>query len=94
MVSRWSDTYRKELIMTNSTIIYTKNHCPYCDMAKQLLAEKGVKYSEINISHAAAADDVLAQIRKITDRKTFPQIVLEGEYVGGYTDLRDHYYKK
>ncbi len=76
-----------------TTTVYTKNFCPYCDMAKQLLTEKGVEYKEINISHSANPDAVLKEIQSFTSQKTFPQIILDGNYVGGYTDLRDHYYK-
>lgn len=80
--------------MTESTIIYSKNFCPYCDMAKQLLTDKGIAYTEININAATNPSDVLSEIQKITTRKTFPQIVLNGQYVGGYTDLRDYFYGK
>lgn len=80
--------------MTESTIIYSKNFCPYCDMAKQLLTDKGIAYTEININAATNPADVLSEIQKITNRKTFPQIVLDGQYVGGYTDLRDYFYGK
>lgn len=80
--------------MTESTIIYSKNFCPYCDMAKQLLTDKGIAYTEININAATNPADVLSEIQKITTRKTFPQIVLNGQYVGGYTDLRDYFYGK
>ena len=78
----------------SETIVYSKNFCPYCDMAKQLLEEKGIAFTEININHAANPADVLSSIQKITNRKTFPQIVLQGLYIGGYTDLRDYYYQK
>ena len=75
-----------------STIIYSKNHCPYCDMAKKLLDEKNISYKEININLADQPDQILEEIRKITDAKTFPQIILNDQYIGGYTDLRDFFY--
>ena len=74
-------------------IVYTKNFCPYCDMAKQLLTEKGVAYQEININHSDKPDAIIKEIQSFTTQKTFPQILLDGQYIGGYTDLRDHYYK-
>lgn len=75
-----------------STTIYSKNHCPYCDMAKKLLDEKSIPYEEININHVDEPEQVLQAIRKITDAKTFPQIILNDQYIGGYTDLRDYFY--
>jgi len=74
-----------------SSIVYTKDYCPYCDMAKRLLKEKGVTFTEININHASNPDEVLAEIRQLTNQKTFPQIVLDDKHIGGFTDLRDYY---
>ena len=77
-----------------SSIVYTKDYCPYCDMAKRLLKEKGVTFTEININHASNPDEVLAEIRQLTNQKTFPQIVLDNKHIGGFTDLRDYYMKQ
>lgn len=75
-----------------TAIVYTKNHCPYCDMAKKLLQDKNVDIQEINISMSADPESILKEIAEITSSKTFPQIVLDGKYIGGYTDLRAYYY--
>ena len=75
-------------------LVYSKDFCPYCDMAKRLLEEKGVQYEEINISHSKDPEKILAEIKKLTDQRTFPQITLGGKHIGGYTDLRDYYYNK
>mgnify|MGYP001203488563 FL=1 len=75
-----------------AAIIYTKNLCPYCDMAKKLLDEKGIEYEEINVNSVEDPQAVIDTIRSLTDAKTFPQIVLDGQLIGGYTDLRSHFY--
>ena len=77
-----------------SAIVYTKDFCPYCDMAKRLLKDKGVTFTEINITHAENPEQVLEEIRQLTTQKTFPQIVLDDKHIGGFTDLRDYYLKK
>ena len=77
-----------------TTIVYSKDYCPYCDMAKKLLEEKDENYKEININHVHNPEEVLKEISGITNSKTFPQIILKGEYIGGYTDLRDYYYQE
>lgn len=77
-----------------TTIVYSKDYCPYCDMAKKLLEEKNESYKEININHVENPEEVLKEISNITKSKTFPQIVLNGKYIGGYTDLRDYYYQE
>ena len=75
----------------STAIIYTKDFCPYCVHAKALLADKGVSYEEINIDHVADRNEVLETIKSMTSMRTFPQIVLDGKHVGGYTDLCEHY---
>lgn len=74
-----------------NAIIFSKDYCPYCDYAKALLKEKGISYEEINISHSDNPALVLEKIRSYTDMRTFPQIILDGKHIGGYTDLVAYY---
>jgi glutaredoxin 3 len=65
-------------------IIYTMQVCPYCVRAKQLLDSKGVKYTEIDIDKDDAAWDEMVEK---TNRRTVPQIFINGHHVGGCDDL-------
>ena len=65
-------------------IIYTMQVCPYCVRAKQLLDSKGVKYNEIDIDEDDTAWDEMV---KKTNRRTVPQIFINGFHVGGCDDL-------
>ncbi len=66
-------------------IIYTKKTCPYCDMAKALLAKFGVtEYHEIKIDEDISKID---EMITLTQRKTVPQIFIGKFHVGGYDDL-------
>lgn len=66
--------------------IYTSTVCPYCTMAKRLLAQVGVNdIVEINRdTHREQFNDVIAQ----TGQRTVPQIFIGQTHVGGFTDLR------
>ncbi len=68
-----------------SIIIYSKQTCPYCDMAKRLLKEKGVtSFQEIRID----LDDTMRdKMIKLTNRITVPQIFIGDIHVGGFDDL-------
>lgn len=67
--------------------IYTTPICPYCQMAKQLLARKGVAYEEIDVMRSPA---LRAQMRqKAGGRNTVPQIWIGERHVGGCDDLLD-----
>lgn len=65
--------------------IYTKEPCPYCVMAKNLLKQKGVsEFTEIRIDEDPAQKDKMIQI---TGRMTVPQIFIGKTHVGGFDDL-------
>lgn len=65
-------------------LIYSTNWCSYCDLAKRFLDKKGWKYKEINIKELGWDRSKLLEVGKAT---TVPQIVIDGEPIGGYDDL-------
>jgi glutaredoxin 3 len=66
-------------------VVYTKPGCPYCHMAKNLLARKGVNFSEIDISRER--DRRPEMIARANGRTTVPQIFIGSVHVGGSDDL-------
>jgi|TARA_R110000822_G_scaffold25827_14_gene78182 ribonucleoside-diphosphate reductase alpha chain len=66
-----------------STIIYGKDNCPFCSMAKDELEIRGIPFEYVDLELAGkTAAEVTG--RKVT---TIPQIYLRGEYIGGYDTL-------
>lgn len=70
-----------------SIVIYTKHHCPYCEYAKRLLKDKQLNFEEINVQECQDPDAMIAEMREKTQGKTFPQILIDEEPIGGYNDL-------
>ena len=66
--------------------IYTTQTCPYCSMAKRLLAGKGVTFSEIDVGGKPA---LRAEMEGKSGRYTVPQIWIGDTHVGGCDDLHD-----
>jgi glutaredoxin 3 len=67
-------------------IVYSKQNCPYCVHAKNLLSGKGIAFEELRIDLDA---DILADMQRITNNaRTVPQIVIKGEPIGGFDDLK------
>jgi glutaredoxin 3 len=64
--------------------LYTTDACPYCMSAKKLLAKREVQYTEINL---ARDPDGRAALTDKTGMYTFPQIVIDGESIGGFQEL-------
>lgn len=67
--------------------IYTKDACPYCIMAKEFLQEKKIPYTELKLNIDFPREAVLA---KFEPHKTFPFIVVDNVFVGGYIDFIAH----
>jgi glutaredoxin 3 len=64
--------------------IYTTDRCSLCTSAKTLLAHRGIGYTEVNLSRDP---DSRAELSRITGMFTFPQIMVEGEPIGGFAEL-------
>jgi glutaredoxin 3 len=66
-------------------IVWSKDACPFCVQAKALLESKGIEYEERNVSKDWTKEQLL---QVVPTARTLPQIFLEEEYVGGFTELR------
>jgi glutaredoxin 3 len=64
--------------------IYTKSNCPFCVRAKDLLSRKGVNFEEIFMDDKP---EEYTALRQRTGLMTVPQIFINDQLVGGYTDM-------
>lgn len=64
--------------------VYTKDYCPYCIQAKNLLDSIGATYQEIDVTHD---HDMLIEIVKKSGMRTVPQIFVNDACLGGYSDI-------
>lgn len=67
-------------------IVWSKYQCPYCEQAKQLLAQRGIAYEERKIGDGWTREDLL---EAVPNARTVPQIFLNDELVGGFTELKE-----
>ncbi|MFD1703840.1 glutaredoxin 3 [Methylopila henanensis] len=65
--------------------VYARVGCPYCDMAKDLLARKNIPFEEIDIGRQPARRPEM--IQRAGGRSTVPQIFIGDRHVGGCDDL-------
>ena len=70
--------------------IWTKSNCPYCVQAKTLLEQQGIEFEERKIGSGYTKEDLL---ESVPHAKTVPQIFLDGELVGGFTELNARFSK-
>jgi len=72
-------------------IVWSKYHCPYCDQAKALLSQKGIKFEERKIGDGWSKEELL---ESVPTARTVPQILINGELIGGFTELKKHLEKE
>jgi len=65
--------------------LYTKANCNYCSLAKQILRDNQVPYTE-NMLDRDFTRETLKE--KFPTAVTFPVIVLDGYFIGGYNQLK------
>lgn len=69
---------------TASVVMYATRFCPYCMRARELLAAKGVEFTEIPVD----ADLEKRREMEVKSRqRTVPQIFVDGQHVGGFDDI-------
>jgi glutaredoxin 3 len=64
--------------------MYSTEWCGYCVRAKALLDGKGLEYEELLLEEAP---DFRQRLFDLTGGWTVPQILIDGEPIGGYTEL-------
>jgi glutaredoxin 3 len=64
--------------------VYSTDPCSFCSRAKELLNLRGLDYEEINLSKDPAGR---AELVEKTGMFSFPQIVINGEVLGGFREL-------
>ena len=64
--------------------MYTTEPCGFCRTAKSLLNARKIPFEEINLSKDS---DGRARLAAETGLMTFPQIVIDGENIGGFQEL-------
>jgi|TARA_X000000950_G_scaffold286954_1_gene397438 glutaredoxin 3 len=78
MKELWND------YMKNTVVIYSTPSCTYCTMAKNLATDKGcaVEYKVFGEDF-----DREEMMKEFPTARTFPQIMFNGEKIGGYSSL-------
>lgn len=66
--------------------IYIKQTCPYCINAKRLLEQKGVVYTQFDVTKMS--DDELNEVAiKTNHYRTVPKIFIGETFIGGFDNL-------
>ena len=73
--------------MTMKAIVWSNIGCHFCEMAKDLLKQKGIEYEERSLAKEWKIQQLL---EAVPGARSVPQIFVDDKYVGGYDELVDH----
>lgn len=65
-------------------VIYSKETCPYCTMAKEVFKARHIPFEEIRIDLDEKLRD---EMIRLSNKRTVPQIFINDQPIGGYDDL-------
>jgi glutaredoxin 3 len=65
--------------------VYTTEPCSFCARVKGLLRARGIEFAEINL---AKDPDGRAELARNTGMLSFPQVIVDGELLGGFTEVQ------
>ncbi|HMD57210.1 MAG TPA: glutaredoxin domain-containing protein [Solirubrobacteraceae bacterium] len=66
-------------------VVYTTEPCSFCARVKGILSSRGLQFSEVNLARDPAGRLELA---KRTGMMTFPQVIVDGELLGGFAEVQ------
>jgi glutaredoxin 3 len=66
-------------------IIWSKESCPQCEMAKNLLKSKGISFEERKVGSGWTKEQLL---EVVPTARAVPQIIMDGQPIGGFESLR------
>ena len=71
----------------NRVKIYSTGVCPICEKTKTLLNKWNIGFDEARID---LDRDLLKEMLEVTDHaRMVPQITIDGEWIGGFTELTE-----
>ena len=83
----------KTAVSAQKNIVFGKESCPHCVRAKEHLDQANIEYTYYDVvKEPRALYEMLARVKPIIGPKTpvtVPQIWLNGEYVGGASELSE-----
>jgi glutaredoxin-like YruB-family protein len=67
--------------MTGKVKVYSTPTCPYCDMVKDFLKDKGVEFEEVDV---AADHEAAREMIQKSGQMGVPQIEVNGKIIVGF----------
>lgn len=67
--------------------VFSTGICPICEKTKSLLSKWGIPYDDVRIDTDTAARREFTKVTR--GARTVPQIAIDGQWIGGFTELTE-----
>ena len=67
--------------------VFSTGICPICEKTKSLLSKWGIPYDDVRIDTDTAARREFTRVTR--GARTVPQIAIDGQWIGGFTELTE-----
>ncbi|CAK1555626.1 unnamed protein product [Leptosia nina] len=82
----------KEAVAQDKVVIFSKSYCPYCTLAKDVFSKVKQPFKVYELNEREDGDAIQNNLYQITGVRTVPQVFINGNCVGGGSDV-DKLYK-
>ncbi len=72
-------------------VMYTKDNCKWCVLAKKEFKKRKLSFEERNIPDDTSKEEFQQLAEQHNTRLTVPKIFEGSKLIGGYEDLLDHF---
>ena len=72
-------------------IVWSKYHCTFCDQAKAMLKQREIQFEEKKIGDGYTKEELL---EAVPNARTVPQIFIDDQLIGGFTELKAYFESK
>lgn len=67
--------------------VYGREDCGYCTEAKRVLEEHQIPFTYYTVGEDVSVGSLTARFPGV---RTVPVVVVNGNWIGGYTELKEH----
>jgi glutaredoxin 3 len=71
--------------MPSHVVLFTTDGCAFCVHARSLLIKRNVEFEEVDLTDD---QEMQAELASVTGLDSFPQLIVDGEPLGGFNELR------
>ncbi|KDP45312.1 hypothetical protein JCGZ_09561 [Jatropha curcas] len=73
----------KEIVSSNSVVVFSKTTCPFCTTVKKLFNQLGAAFKAIELDTESDGKEIQSALAEWTGQRTVPNVFIGGKHIGG-----------